>query len=174
MWSSKNVSSPLFATVRLQGPVHTNNHLHQTAIACTLFTLSAIRLGNITSQKLHNSPFSFRRVQLRYKKRTVHVSGCVTYLHLGDPTWSPHWSLRHSLSCKIVQNLGNAGGRGCSFGIVVRLWCVRPRNRVTVSGRIKRVSSCPKRPYGLHPIQYASGAFFLGYNCRWVKLLISF
>ena len=75
--------SPLFATVRLQGPVQMNSHLHQTVIACGLFTLPAIRLGSITSQKLHNSPFSFRRVQLRYKTRTVHVSCCVNISALG-------------------------------------------------------------------------------------------
>jgi hypothetical protein len=154
---------PLFTTVRLQGPVHTNSHLYQIVSACSPFTLAAMTLVSITSQKLHNSPFLFRLVQLRYETRAVHVSSCVTYLCLGDPTWSSHWRLHHSLACKIVQKLGNAGGRGSSTGIVARLGSVWPRNRVLVSGRRKRVSSCPKRPYRPHasqpPIQFASGAF---------------
>jgi hypothetical protein len=150
----------LFATLCLQGPVHTNSHLYQTVIACTLFTLPAIRLGSITSQKLHNSPFSFRRVQLQYNTRTVHVSGCVNISALGGPHAILTLKFTPELTCEVVQKLGNAGGGGSPFGTVDRLWFVWPRNTISVSGRIKRFSL---RPYGLHrgqtPIQYASGFF---------------
>lgn len=160
---------PLFATDRLQGPVHTSSHLYQTVIACSPFTLPPIRLGSIISQKLHNPPFSFRRVQLQYKTRTIHVSGCHISA-LGGPhviltlKFTPEFSLQDcpaARQCWRPVQLSRLSDQAMVCMTEKQGFSFRQDKEISIVSK-KSIQTAPQPTS--YPICVRS--FSLGYNCR--------